>query len=132
MDLFIPEFFHSSAELSQKIREVSETTLIKNQLTVKVNNRTGSDPDEMGAEGIKCPTLLPICVFPLGSKPLRNDHTHTYCSFCLLSSRIQTPAPVCAVRGAVAPFGRVSAFTGVLWLVSASLYSFSILPKGLI
>ena len=85
----------------------------------------------MGAGGIKCPILLPICVFPLGSKPLRKDDTHIYCSFCLLlSSRIQTPARVCAVRGAVALFGRVSAFTGVLWLLSGLPVQFLNSPEG--
>lgn len=109
-----------------------------------MNNQTGSDPDKMGAGrgggemgcgggGIKCPILLPICDFPLGCKALRKDHTDIYCSFCLLlSSRMQTAALVCALRGAAAPFGRILALTGVLGLPSASLHSFSVLLKGLI
>lgn len=101
MDLFIPEFFHSSAGLSEKIREVPETMLIKNQ---PLHSKQMISPDQTlikwGRGGIACPILLPICVFPLGSKSLRKDHTRIYCSFCLLlSSRIQTPARVCAVRG---------------------------------
>lgn len=62
----------------------------------------------------------------------KGSHTYLLLLLSLLSSRIQTPACVCVVRGVVALFGKVAAFTGVLWIVTESLYNFPILLEGLI
>lgn len=81
----------------------------KSALTVKANNQTlikwGA-----GTDGHQMPNTASNLLFLLGFNPLRKDHTHVYCCFCLLLSRGTKP------RLCVAAFCEGSALAGGLGL----------------
>lgn len=128
MDLFIPDFLHPSAGLSEKIRE---GCLRAPRHQIRADRDSAYPKRGLGDRGhITSPPASNLSL-AFGVQPVK-EGAHVFMAPFVSSC---PPAPnLRGVRspGAPALLGGLAALTGVLWLGCVSPYSFSGLLKGLI